>query len=218
LVGSGFADATITTRLMFKENIRQQVHIYLTSNVPDSEMNDFANRALLWTSVDVGGVESRVRLLTVAGKANYVFPDTVVEVLAQIQFSGDVAKQLKATYPQFREDLLRPTELTELSTDPNAVATDFIYWDDTLILAAVPVKVDTIYFLCYVEHPSLSSDTMAIRMRPAFTEAAVSWACYLILSSLEEFQDAAIYKGKYDYQKAVLRERYRPKFDILRTQ
>ena len=213
---TALADAVLTTRLVFKENVRQQERMESTFSLPDTAFNDFVNRALVFTSVDCGGVQSRIRLQTVVDKKFYAFPDTVVEVLAQALFSGTNSFSIKGVYPQFSEELGYPTSLAPLATDPDVRPTGFIYWDDTLQLMAIPKKVDTIYFYCHVEHPALSADTMAIRFKPAYSEAALYYCCMLILESLEEFQDAAWYEARYEKLRAKLRATYQPKFDILK--
>ena len=100
LAASVLAGGTITTRLEFKENVRQNLDLESTADLPDTTFNDFVNRALLWTSTDIGGVQSRVRIVTVAAQPFYQFPDTVVEVLAQILYSGAVSKSIKSLLSQ----------------------------------------------------------------------------------------------------------------------
>lgn len=210
------ADAVMTTRGVFKENVRQQERIESTYSLPDTAFNDFVNRALVWTSVDCGGVQSRVRMLTVKDRKFYAFPDTVVEVLAQALFSGTNSFSIRGVYPQFSEELGYPTVLTPMTTDPSVRPTGFIYWDDTLQLIAIPTKVDTLYFYCHVEHPALSADSMVIRLKPAYSEAALYYCCFLISESLEEFEDAAYFEARYEKTRAKLRALYQPKFDILK--
>lgn len=217
--GSVMADAVMTTRLILKENIKQQAGFSGSSAaLPDSLFNDFVNRALVWTSIDCGGVQSRVRVITTANQAFYALPDTVVEVLAQFIKTGDVSKSIKAIYPQFAEEMGFPTSLTDFSTDEDVVPTGWSFWDDTLTLWAVPEKVDTIWFYCHVEHPALSADSMAIRLKPAYTEAALYYCCQLIMESMEEWEDAKNFAIRYETTRNKLRERYQLKFDFLKRE
>jgi len=211
-----FAGGTITTRLEFKENVRQQEKMESTVSLPDTAFNDFVNRALLWTSTDVGGVQSRVRVLTVVSQAFYQFPDTVVEVLAQILYSGDVTKSIKATPPQFAEELGVPTDLEATASDVDAIPVAFSYWDDTLTLQPVPVKVDTIYFMVHVEHEVLAADGDSIRFsKSAYTEAAVYYCCVMILEAEGMYEEAAYYLKRYEMIRDRLRAIFRPRFDVL---
>lgn len=209
------AGAALDTLGAFKENLRQQLRIHSVVLLPDSEITDWANLALVWTSVDIGGVESRVRILTVVGQPFYGLPDTLVEILSQTNISKKVTKSLRAIPPQFSEEMGIATELVTSDTNKHATPVGFSYWNDTLQVFPIPVKVDTLYFYCYVEHPVLTSAGDSIRLRPAFTQAALWYACQSIFESMSMIETAAIYERKYDKAKIALRERYRNKFDIL---
>ena len=210
-----YGDAVFATFKIFKEGIKQQLRIHSTAMVPDSELTDWANLALVWTSVDIGGVESRVRIQTVIGQPFYELPDTLVEILSQTNISLEVTKSLRAIPPQFSEEMGIGVELVTGESNKHATPIGFSYWNDTLQVFPIPIKVDTLYFYCYVEHPALSADGDAIVLRPAFTQAAIWYACESIFSSLAMTDEATIYEKKYDKAKIALRERYRNKFDIL---
>lgn len=210
-----YGDAVFATFKIFKEGIKQQLRIHSTVMVPDSELTDWANLALVWTSVDIGGVESRVKILTVVGQPFYELPDTLVEILSQTNISLEVTKSLRAIPPQFSEEMGIGVELVTGDGNKHATPIGFSYWNDTLQVFPIPIKVDTLYFYCYVEHPALSSDGDAIGLRSAFTQAAIWYACESIFSSLTMTDEAIIYEKKYDKAKIALRERYRNKFDIL---
>lgn len=209
------ADASMDSLLAFKENVRQSQRMESTVDLPDSVLTDFCNRAFLRTSVDWGGVESRIRILTVKNQGHYQLPDTLVEILAQSTISIKLTHQLKQILPQHLEDLEIATGIPSKSTDPEAIAMGFSYFDDTLQLFPIPVKVDTLWFYAFVEHPSLADDTMRIRLRPAFTDVAVYFCCMLVLESFGRYQDAAYYEAKYEKYGLRSRQRYLKKLDIL---
>ena len=91
----------------------------------------------------------------------------------------------------------------------------FSYFDDTLQLFPVPVKVDTIWFYAFVEHEILSADADTIRMRPAFTDVAVYYCCMLVLESLSMYDEAAYYEAKYERYGLKTRQKYLKRLDIL---
>ena len=209
------AASVMDSLLDFKINVRQQLRIHSTATLPDSEITDWSNLAILWTSVDIGGVESRIRILTVVGQPFYELPDTLVEILSQTNISLEVTKSLRAIPPQFAEEMGISTELVTGESNKHATPIGFSYWNDTLQVFPIPIKVDTLYFYCYVEHKFLYHDTVDIQMRPAFVQAALWYACQSIFESMGMVAEAAIYEKKYDKAKIALRERYRNKFDIL---
>lgn len=213
-----YGDAVFATFKVFKEGIKQQLRIHSTNMVPDSELTDWANLALVWTSVDIGGVESRVKIKTIIGNAFYILPDTLVEILFASILADSITMPLKAIYPQFSQELGIVPDLARGTTEKYAVPVGFSYWGDSLQLFPIPQKIDTLWFYCYVEHPALSADGDAIRLKPAFTQAAIWYACESIFSSLGMSGEAIVYEKKYDKAKIALRERYRRKFDILAGQ
>lgn len=211
----GWADTHIDSLLEMKENVRQKSQIYDTSILPDSLIGDICNEAVVWTSTDVGGVESRVRIITVANTAFYALPDTVVEVLFQTLKSGDFTRSVKAMPPQFTEELNIATSLTDGTTDEFETPVAFIFWDDTLQLIPVPEKVDTLWFYCYVEHPVMT-DTVNLQFtHSAYATAAMYWAVAEVLSLVGEDERAAIWEARYEKAATKLRERFRRKFDLL---
>jgi len=210
-----YAGASMDTLLAFKENVRQSKRMESTVTLPDSAFTDFVNRSLLRTSVDWGGVESRIRILTVANQGHYQLPDTLVEVLGQSTISIKLTHQLKQTLPQHLEDLGIATSLPSASADPEGVAIGFSYFNDTLQLFPIPVKIDTLWFYAFLEHEVLSAAADTIRMRPAFTDVAVYYCCMLILESFSMYEEAAYYEAKYEKYGLKTRQKYLKKLDIL---
>lgn len=211
----GYAGASMDTLLAFKENVRQSKRLESVVALPDSALTDFANRALLRTSVDWGGVESRIRIITVARQDFYVLPDTLVEILASSSISNNITHQLKQVMGQYFEDLGITTNFPSSTTDPESVPLGFSYFDDTLQLFPIPAKVDTLWFYAFVEHEVLSADADSIRTRPAFTDVAVYKCCQFVLESFDMTEDAAYYEALYDKYGARTRQRYLKKLDIL---
>ena len=197
-----------------KEGVRQQIRIHSTAVVPDSEMTDFCNRALLWVSTDIGGIESRFQVNTAIDSPFYAMPDTIVEILHATLISDLTTKSIKAMWPQYYEELDNPTALSTEAGSADDVPLAYIYWNDTLQLIPIPVKVDSIYFYVMVEHPVLT-DTMTIRMESPYSEAALWYACRIILESMSLATLAAVYERTYDKARPILRERFRRKFEIL---
>ncbi len=211
----GYAGASMDTLLAFKENVRQSKRLESVVALPDSALTDFANRALLRTSVDWGGVESRIRVVTVRNQRFYALPDTLVEVLTQSTISNHITHQLKQVMGQYFEDLGITTSFPPTTTDPEAVPLGFSYFDDTLQLFPVPAKVDTLWFYAFMEHEVLSADADTIRMRPAFTDVAVYKCCQFILESFDMKEDAAYYEALYEKYGQKTRKKYLKRLDIL---
>ncbi len=210
------AGASIDTFLKFKENVRQSLRLESTVSLPDTAFIDMANRALLRTSVDWGGVESRIRIITVARQEFYALPDTLVEILTQTTINNSVTKQLKQMLPHFLEDLGYATKLPSTTADPDAVPLAYTYIDDTLQFIPVPTKADdTMWFYAFMEHEVLSADADSIRMRPAFTDVAVYKCCQFVLESLDMKEDAAYYEALYDKYGLKTRQKYLKRLDIL---
>lgn len=210
-----FADTKIDSLGEFKQQVRQSKRLESTVSLPDTAFTDFVNRSLLRTSIDWGGVESRIRIQTVANQGHYQLPDTLVEILAQSTISIKLTHQLKQTLPQHLEDLGITTGLTPASTDPEAIALGFSYWNDTLQLFPIPVKVDTLWFYAFVEAEVLSAALDTIPMRSGFIEVAVYYCCMLILESFSMYEEAAYYEAKYEKYGLRTRQKYLKRLDIL---
>ncbi len=210
-----YADTKIDSLGEFKQQVRQSKRLESTVALPDTAFTDFVNRSLLRTSVDWGGVETRIRIQTVANQGHYQLPDTLVEILGQSTISIKLTHQLKQTFPQYIEDLGIATSLPPSSTDEKAIAIGFSYWNDTLQLFPIPVKVDTLWFYAFVEAEVLSASGDTIPMRSAFIEVAVYYCCKLISESFGMFEDAAYYEALYEKYGQKTRQKYLKRLDIL---
>ncbi len=210
-----FADTKIDSLGEFKQQVRQSKRLESTVSLPDTAFTDFVNRSLLRTSVDWGGVETRIRIQTVANQGHYELPDTLVEILGQSTISIKLTHQLKQTLPQYIEDLGIATGIAPSSADPEAIAIGFSYWNDTLQLFPIPVKIDTLWFYAFVEAEVLSASGDTIPMRSAFIEVAVYYCCMLIAESFSMFEEAAFYEAKYEKYGLKTRQKYLKRLDIL---
>ncbi len=210
-----FGDTKIDSLGEFKQMVRQSRRLENLVVLPDTAFTDFVNRSLLRTSVDWGGVETRIRILTVKNQGHYQLPDTLVEILAQSTISIKLTHQLKQILPQHLEDLDIATGIPSQSKDPEAIALGFSYWNDTLQLFPIPVKVDTLWFYAFVEAEVLEAALDTIPMRSAFIEVAVYYCCMLILESFSMYEEAAIYEAKYEKYGLRTRQKYLKRLDIL---
>lgn len=215
--GTAFAGIVIDTVGGLNEQVRQEVSIEDLSMLPESTLTLFSKRAILWTSVDVGGVELQHHFTLVAGQAFYAIPDSITEVLHASYLSGNITKSIKAWYPQFAEDAFDVTGISTDATDEDQIPVVYNYWADTIQLIPAPQQGDSVYLKCFVEHPDAAVGD-SICLKPAYTEAAIDYACYLALRSVKMYEDAAIFKAAYDEKKAALRERYTRKFDLFKNE
>ena len=176
-------------------------------------LTQFCQEALIFTSNDKGGVESRVRIIAAVSQPFYRLPDTLVEILGSTTIGNLATKSIRSMPPQYAEGLNITPKLAGVSE--SSVPLAYFYWDDTLQLIPIPSKVDTSYFFCYVEHPRLTLDTATIRLLPAFTEAAIYYVAGKIMERLEEYDHAAYFFTRYDIIGKAARERYARKLDLL---
>ena len=214
LAGSVLGEASIDTLGAFTDAIRQTIGVESTALLPDSALDQIAEQSILWTSVDIGGVEAMISFYDTAGTKYYAVPDTIVSML----YAGVVAPDgsvwsLKAWYPQFFEELgLSSTSSSSSPTTPYA----YIHWADTIQLLPTPSEGDALYiFRCFVEHQDISSDGDTIRLKPAYTEAAKFYACHLACISIGRWEEAAQFKALYDDRKANLKAVYTRRLEVL---
>ncbi len=215
--GTASAGIVVDSIGSMKAEIRYMTHITSTSLLPDSTLHSFCDRALLWTSVDVGGVELQYKFTLTAEQAFYAIPDSITEVLFATYISGNVTKSIKAWYPQFFEDQFTLSEIDVTASSEDDIPVAYNYWADTIQLIPAPQKADSVYLKCFVEHSDLA-DTGSILLKPAYTEAAVLYACHLAFISVAQFEEAALFLTLYEKKKASLRERYTRKFDLFKNE
>lgn len=203
------AGAIYETLDSFMVGVRYQTKITSGALLPDSLLLKFCARAILHTSTVVGGVESEFKFMTVVDTPFYVIPDTVIEILSVMLISGTKTKPLLPYESRLTESIFKLTEFSQLTAGEGAAPRVYNVWADKLQLIPIPVSIDTIYLKCYVEHPALTAGADAIVLQPAFTEAALSYASYLVLIHLDMPEQALIYKKDFNEIAALLIPKYR---------
>lgn len=212
LVGIVDAAPVIRTVAQFNTRLRERVRVQSTVMISDSTVTWASREAVLYTSVTIGGCESNLRIVTAANDPYYPLPDTLVRILyASIQGASGSTFPLKAWFPQYY-DIFDLDQLGDASE--NAVPNAFMYWKDTLQLMPRPTKIDTLLLRCFVEHPAIPNTTDSIRLRPAYTEAALEWASFLVFRELGLWEEATACLGTFKQMKADLEAAYSRKFDL----
>lgn len=181
--------------------------------LPDSTLIGFAKRAITWTSIDFGGVEATFLVITDTLQRFYDFPDTVTEILFATLVNENVTYSIKAFIPAYYEDIFRQTALQKDAEDQIPQA--YNLWADTIQFLPTPIKVDSVYFKCYVEHPYVDGKDDDILLRPGFIEAALEYCCYLVYKRWEEFDKAAIHLRDYEALGVKLTNRYKKPMEML---
>ena len=217
LCGSLFAGGNITTRDGATVHIRKMTGVQSTSMCADTTIHTILAESVLWTSIDVGGVEAQFRIVTVADQAWYDVPDTVTEVVAATLLTEDgKTKPLKAVQPPFTDELDWPEKFGTLDVGDQGddAPLGYHYWSDTLQLIPIPTRVDTVILKCWVEHHNDSS--AAYVLQAGFMQAAIDHACAELLASLGRWEESDKFMARYEAKKALLREKYMRKFDVVR--
>ena len=208
-----WADAPITTYAQFKTAVRRIVGISSTSLIPDTSLSADANAALLWTSVDVGGIQAQFRIVTVADQAFYAIPDTICEILTVSFISEDGGTHsVRSWPPEIYEDVVptgNPALLSGEAEDDVPIA--FNYWSDTLQLMPRPVNADdSVVLKCHVEYTVDST----LQLKAAYLEAAKFYCAYLTMMNLRNYEEAGIFLGYYEVLRKKLRARYQNQFTM----
>jgi hypothetical protein len=206
------AGTRISTAADFMARVRKAVNISNTTGLPDSVLLDLSDRALLWVSTNVGGIETQFAIVTVANQAFYAVPDSLVEITYASIVSWGQTKSAVSWTPQFYDERFKAGKLEGTGVDD--VPSAFNFWSDTIQLMPVPTKADTIYFKGYLEHPAVDSSVDAVRLKPAYIEAAVTYATELVWEFLGEYDQAGIYAVKFKEQSAGLTTTYTRKIDL----
>jgi hypothetical protein len=216
------ATGIVDTAADFNRIVRQWAGIESTALLPDSTLLDFAGLSILQTSVEAGGVEGQIRVLTVADQKMYELPDSVVAVVATNIITTDgSSRPIKAGYPQYWGDnegemATMGTADESLEADDESVPSQYHYWADTLQLLPAPIRDDdTIIVKALVEHEAVTAVGDTLRFtHPNFTTAALYLATSYALFSVGEDERAAMFLGLYDQKKAELIQRYQRRMDV----
>lgn len=206
------SDVDTVSNLM--QEVRWIVHCSNDDMLPDSVLIGFAQRALVWTSADIGGIEAIFLIETVAGTEFYAFPDTVTEILYGTFIDSNRTHSIKSFTPSFYEDAYdRQTTLDTGTGDQQPRA--YNLWADSIQLMPSPIKVDSLWFKCFVEHPACSLATAPIILRSPYVEAAIEYTCMLVYKRWQEFDKAAYFQASYNAMKVNLVERYRKRMELM---
>ena len=208
------AESGIDTVSNFMQNVRWVVHCDNDNMLPDSVLLGFSARALHWVSTDIGGIEAIFLIESVVGTEFYAFPDTVTEILYGTFIDSNRTRSIKSFTPSFYEDAYdRQTTLDTGRGDQTPRA--YNLWADSLQLIPSPIKVDSFYFKCFIEHPLVDAATDTIRLRSPYVEAAIEYCCMLVYKRWEQFDKVAYYQASYDAMKVKLVARYRKRMEML---
>lgn len=184
----------------FMRSVRMEVGVSECSQLPDTVLIDLSQRAINYTSNDIGGVESMVRITTAEWQSMYALPDSVVRVLYSCLIMGKTTLPLIKWPPQA---LYKVTieELEEEFGGDNYDLTPLAFniWDDSIQFMPIPVRDDdTAYLKCYVEHPLVDADSSDVLLTGDFLEAAIQYTCHLVYRRLRLYNEAAAYSGLYE--------------------
>ena len=187
--------------------VRLQVAIDDCPLLPDSVLREFGARSLHLVSTDIGGIHRQARVVTVSGQSFYSMGALTIEVLAVSMLNNKESRSVPSVMPQFFQYLFGLTILEgdAIETVPLAVH----YWGDSLQVIPTPINTDTLYLKCLIEHASGTDDSCDIQLRPAFTEAAILYCCYLSMKRVQDEPAAQAYLADYEKMKMKLLARYR---------
>ena len=211
----------VTTFGEMKAQVRTETGFHSTTYLPDTTLVDFCQRALVYTSTDIGGIEMQWKFNTAARTAFYAIPDTIVEILHATLISEQRTYTLKAWHPELFSDMwdrLDGEEFPPFGEESDETPVAYNYWADSIQLIPIPQKVDSIYLKCYVEYPS--HDTAAgdsLHLIGSYSEAAIAYAIHLTYKRARLFDEATLYLNRYKELKAELRSRYRRKLNAAST-
>lgn len=223
---SVYSSSAIPTFKDFKEQVRTESRMHDTSHLPDTTLVRFSKRALLYTSVDIGGVEMQWKFNTAARTAFYAIPDTITQIVHATLISEGYTFTIKAWHPEFYKELfpdgIEISHLEEASGgfDIDAVPLAYNYWADTIQLIPIPQKVDSVYLKTFVEYPVVdTTDAATIKFtNDAYTEAAITYCIYLIFKRSHMYESAALYLARYKELRTELKQAYTRKINAVRSQ
>ena len=202
----------------FMNGVRTQVHSTATTQVSNADLHTICMRALIFTSIDIGGVEAYYMINTDTGQAFYEINTSIVEVLHASLIDENQTFTIKAWYPEFYDKYGGAEMLDESAGDHPLV---YNYWDDTLQLIPIPTGYDSLYLKCYIKHSAgaaTDSATTDVELETGFAEAALFYACAIRQMKIRKFDEAKFYMELYGMLKVSLKEAYRRKWNIIMPQ
>lgn len=206
------ASTDIDTLGDFMQEVRWELDYRSNDVLPDSALIGLAKRAIIWTSTDIGGVEATYRVITDTLQQFYALPDSIVEILFATLLRGKITYSIKAFTPAYFEDYFEITDLQQ--DDELAVPQAYNYWADTIQFLPIPIRVDSIYLKCYIEHPYVDSKDDSIQLRPAYIEAAIAYCCHLSYRRWKRWDEAALYLVAYEALRLKLINKYKRPMEL----
>ena len=209
------AQPAITTIADMVIAVRFQTNIKSTVSLPDSQLIQFVSRGLVYTSIDIGGVETHVMLTTDTLQHFYAVPDSITKIVSATLISEGVTKSIKAWPAQYFEGHFDVTSLT--GDEEDQFPQGYNMWGDSVQLTPSPAKVDSIFLKVLVEHRALivaADDSIKIQFGDGYKEAALFYICGLIFTRSKMYEDATFYFSLYEKRKTELLEDYAKGFDI----
>lgn len=207
------ASTDIDTLGDFMQEVRWILDYKSNDLLPDSALIGLAKRAITWTSIDFGGVEATFLIVTDTLQRFYAFPDTVTEILFATLVNENVTHSIKAFIPAYYEDIFNQTILQPGTEDQIPQA--YNLWADTIQFIPTPIKVDSVYFKCYIEHSAVTAKADDILLRPGFIEAAIQYCCYLVYQRWKIYDAAAVHLQAYEALGVKLTNRYKKPMEML---
>jgi hypothetical protein len=211
LVAPVWGSTDIDTLGDFMQEVRWMVNCADDDMLPDSVLIGLSKRALLWTSTDVGGIEATYLVETVKNQQFYEMPDSITQILFATTVNGNYTFSIKSITPAYFEDVYMLQSLTE---GEDQVPQAYNYWSDTMQFLPTPIKVDSVYFKCYIEHPYVDSKDDSVQLRSPFIEPALEYCCYLVYKRWQELATAGTYMASYDALRAKLIARYTRQIEL----
>lgn len=207
------ATSVYTTLGSMMSGVRNKIAEY-SKALPDSVVKQACRDGLLAVSTEAGGLYAHYRIVTDTNVSFYAIPDTIVEVAKVTLINGKIVRSIRPIDPDYYEYTGEqlPTQLGQsFNSDESDVPFGYDVWADTIQFSPAPVKIDTVYLKCLVEHPRIDS-TGTILLKPSFTEAALWYACQIACEYLQDYEKSAYFEQKYEKKIAKLLVRYRPKY------
>lgn len=198
-----------------KTAVRNQIKLASTNALATASLEQFISESVMWVSVDIGGVERMIKIKTVAGQAFYAVSDSVVSIIyASVIDSATqtITKDIRAWHPEFVEYTFNLDQLE--GTDKDQTPKAYNLWGDTIQFIPVPVKVDTVYLKCTIEHALVDTDADSLQFSAPYVEAVVVYTCYKSMMYLGMYEDAAVYKQVYEGIKQNLLGRFTPRINM----
>jgi len=212
LAGYSFAQSDLVTLADVMSEIRMEIGIANNHMLPDSELINICNDAIYYVSVHIGGVEDTFSLITVEDSNSYPVSDSLVDIVHAYATNNDQTLEIREWVPQFYNQTgIKSGILEEGSEGDLPVA--YTLWKGRINFYPTPSRTDTIYFDVYVEHRTLTDDSMTIQIDGRTDEAIKYYALYESYRYLRLFDVADWFKTKYAEEEKILKMLFSTKLE-----